>query len=116
MGVLGALIALVVLGGVAGILGVAAPDEARAGLVAMLILAVATGVFLIALVMSIPNIIAGIGLLSFRPWARVLTLILSALNLLSLPFGTALGLYGFWVLMSGRADRLFDPGSPSTRR
>ena len=116
MGVLGALIALVVLGGVAGILSVAAPDEARAGVVAMLILAVATGVFLIALVMSIPNIIAGVGLLSFRPWARVLTLILSALNLLSLPFGTALGLYGFWVLMSGRADRLFDSGSPSTRR
>jgi hypothetical protein len=114
MGVLGSLIALVVLGGVAGILGAVAPDEAKVSLAAMLILAVGTGVVLVALVMSIPNIIAGVGLLQFKPWARVLTLILSALNLLSLPFGTALGLYGFWVLMSGRTDELFDTTSRPT--
>ncbi len=114
MGVLGSLIALVVLGGVAGILGAVAPDEAKVSLAAMLILAVGTGVVLVALVMSIPNIIAGVGLLQFKPWARVLTLILSALNLLSLPFGTALGLYGFWVLMSGRTDALFDTTSRPT--
>ena len=65
--------------------------------------------------MSVPNIIAGVGLLNFRPWARVLALILCALNLLSLPFGTALGVYGFWVLMSGRADELFDVGSRPAR-
>lgn len=114
MGVLGSLIALVVLGGVAGILGAVAPDEAKVSLAAMLILAVGTGVVLVALVMSIPNIIAGVGLLQFKPWARVLTLILSALNLLSLPFGTALGLYGFWVLMSGRTDELFGTTSRPT--
>ena len=41
------------------------------------------------------------------PRARVLTLILSAFNLLQVPLGTALGIYGFWVLMSDRADELF---------
>lgn len=111
LGLLGACLALLVLGGVAGFLGTVAPDEAGASLASMLIMAVATGIFLIVAIMSLPNIIAGLGLLRFQPWARVLALILSALNLLSIPLGTLLGVYGFWVLMSGDADSLFDSGS-----
>jgi len=111
MGVLGAMITFMVLGGIAGILQAVATSEHEAGMAALILSAVGTGLFAILLVMSLPNIIAGIGLLRFRPWARVLALILSALNLLQLPFGTALALYGFWVLMSGRVDALFDVGS-----
>ena len=107
MGVLGALMILVVMGGAAGMLQALGPNGDGAGLPALLLAVVGTGLFVVLLVMSLPNIIAGIGLLCFRPWARVLTLILSAFNLLQVPLGTALGVYGFWVLMSGRVDEVF---------
>ncbi|MFH1502085.1 MAG: hypothetical protein ABIG03_03465 [Candidatus Eisenbacteria bacterium] len=51
------------------------------------------------IVVSIPGIIGGIGLLRRQCWARILTLIVGALDLLDIPVGTALGVYTFWVLM-----------------
>ena len=62
---------------------------------------------LILLALSLPGIIAGIGLLKFRPWSRVLTIVLSALNLMNFPFGTILGIYGLWVMLSDEGSRLF---------
>ncbi|MBM4430989.1 MAG: hypothetical protein FJ026_11685, partial [Chloroflexi bacterium] len=53
---------------------------------------------MIALV-SLPWIIAGVGLLKFKPWARLLSLILSVFDLANVPFGTALAFYTFWVLI-----------------
>jgi hypothetical protein len=60
---------------------------------------------------SIPtiNVIAGIGLLRYREWARVLALVLAAFMLIGFPFGTAIGIYAFWVLLSNE-------GSASYRR
>jgi hypothetical protein len=43
---------------------------------------------------------AGIGLLKYREWARILTLIFAAFMLMGIPFGTAVGIYAFWVLLS----------------
>ena len=107
MGVLGAMMILVVMGGAAGMLQALGANEDGTGIAALILAVVGTGLFVVLMVTSLPNIIAGIGLLSFRPWARILTLILSALNLLQVPLGTALGVYGFWVLTSGRVDELF---------
>jgi hypothetical protein len=39
-----------------------------------------------------------------------LTIILSALHLFNVPFGTALGVYGFWVLLSPETEALFRGG------
>ncbi|NOR76577.1 MAG: hypothetical protein GQ525_15655 [Draconibacterium sp.] len=50
-------------------------------------------------VLSIPGIIAGIGLFKRKEWARILTLILSTLHLLSFPLGTAVGVYSIWALV-----------------
>ena len=50
------------------------------------------------LIISAPGIIGGFGILKKYSWARVLVLILGALNLLNIPFGTILGVYTFWVL------------------
>ena len=69
-------------------------------------------IFLLMLVLSIPGLIAGIGLMRFRPWARILTIILSALELLNFPFGTALGIYGLWAMFQPETERLF--GAPAT--
>jgi hypothetical protein len=110
LGLLGALVALVIFGGVAGLIGTAGADDPGAGVVASLIGLFGSLLFLLLVVLSIPDIVAGLGLLSFRPWARVLALVLSALNLLHLPFGTALGVYGLWVLMSERSNALFEEG------
>ena len=57
---------------------------------------------------ALPLIIAGVGLLSFKPWARILAIIISILNLLQFPFGTALGFYGIWVLFSRDGQALFE--------
>ena len=48
---------------------------------------------------ALMSLIAGIGLLSRKPWARVLTLLLAVLDLLAIPFGTVLGIYVIWVML-----------------
>jgi hypothetical protein len=40
---------------------------------------------------------------------RVLALALALVNLLILPFGTALGIYALWVLMNNEGRRRFEP-------
>lgn len=44
-----------------------------------------------------------------RPSGRILTLALALVNLLVLPFGTALGVYALWVLLTDPGRRLFEP-------
>lgn len=58
-------------------------------------------------VLSAPNVIVGIGLLNFKPWARVLGLILGFLNLPGFPLGTVLGIYTFVSLLNEDAEALF---------
>jgi len=58
-------------------------------------------------ILSLPYLIAGAGLLRFKPWARMLNLILAALDLLNAPIGTLLGAYTFWVLLQDDTDKLF---------
>ena len=53
--------------------------------------------------MAILGVIAGAGLLSHSPWARVLAIVLGCISLIHLPFGTAIGIYTLWVLASGGA-------------
>lgn len=57
--------------------------------------------------LMIPSIVLGIALLGFRAWARTFGIILSILELVNVPLGTAVGLYGLWVLFSERADLIF---------
>jgi len=54
------------------------------------------------------GIIAGIGLLAYKPWARILTLILSAISCLNIPIGTAKGVYSIWALMQPDTISLFE--------
>ena len=68
---------------------------------------IASAVALFLLVLSLPGIIGGYGLLKKYSWARVLVLILGALNLLNVPFGTVLGVYSFWVLLNEEATKEF---------
>lgn len=59
---------------------------------------IANVVIIFFIVLSIPGLIAGIGLLKRKEWARILTLILSVLDLFNFPIGTAIGIYCIWAL------------------
>ena len=43
---------------------------------------------------------AGVGLLHYRSWGRVLAIVMSVFLLFKFPIGTAIGIYAFWVLLS----------------
>lgn len=107
LGLLTALGLLAVFGGITGIISMNASSD-DAWIAAPLVGGIGAIVVGITAVLSVPSIIAGVGLLSYRPWARILTLVLSALLLFHVPFGTALGFYGFWVLMSREGSALFE--------
>ena len=75
------------------------------------IVGTAVGGFLILI--SIPGLIAGIGLLKLKNWARIVTLIISAIDLINIPFGTALGIYSIWVLVQDETIEIFNKaGNP----
>jgi hypothetical protein len=106
LGVLAGIIVLVIFGGLAGLVSVA--GRSGDSLIAVPILGgIGAFVFLLLLSLSLPGIIAGFGLLQLRPWARILTIVLSALELMSVPLGTVLGIYGLWVLLSPGGEQLF---------
>jgi hypothetical protein len=74
-----------------GIAGAASDPDAWVALPILGLTGAALGVFM--LVLSLPGVIAGIGLLQLRPWARIVTIVLSVLNLMNIPFGTILGVW-----------------------
>ena len=48
--------------------------------------------------------IAGWGLLERQDWARTVALVVAFIALLSVPIGTALGIYTLWVLLPNQSD------------
>lgn len=113
-GCLGVLAALAMAGIFAfggTMVGVAAQNEPDAMIAVGILGAVGTALFVLILVLSVPGIIAGWGLLNFKPWARILGIVLSALNLINFPIGTAVGGYGLWVLLNQEVEAMFRPGS-----
>jgi hypothetical protein len=105
-GILAGIIVLLIFWGLAGLVSVA--DHSGDALVAVPILGgIGAFVFILLLALSLPGIVAGFGLLGLHPWARILTIVLSALELMSVPLGTVLGIYGLWVLLSPGGEQLF---------
>jgi hypothetical protein len=66
---------------------------------------------LLFVILSVLGIIGGIGLFTKSNWARILVLILSAIDLLNFPIGTALGIYTIWVLVQAETVALFEKSS-----
>jgi hypothetical protein len=58
-------------------------------------------------ILGLPKMIAGWGLLRYRNWARILTIILAIVGLWAFPFGTILGVYALWVLLHPETTRYF---------
>jgi hypothetical protein len=100
MGILSAIIVFVaVVGG-----GLISGDETAIAITSL----VGTIIGTIILVLSLPGLIAGIGLLRLRPWSRMLTLILAVLDLMAIPIGTIFGIYAIWVLIQDETVQLLE--------
>lgn len=69
------------------------------------IVGIVLGSFL--LLVSIPGIIAGIGLLKYKPWAKTLALVIGIINLINFPIGTIIGVYTIWALMNSQTEKIF---------
>ncbi|HSM57759.1 MAG TPA: hypothetical protein VK879_16520 [Candidatus Sulfomarinibacteraceae bacterium] len=87
----------------------AGPDAGASGVMAMI------GLFVggLMLVLALPGLLAGYGLLKRRSWGRLLALIVGILNLFNFPLGTALGVYTLWVLLQNEATDYFNGLKPS---
>jgi hypothetical protein len=103
----GALVLMLVFAGGFSVASLSDDPDAAIALPFIGITGAALVTFLLAL--SLPGIITGIGLLRLRPWARILGIVLSVVSLMAIPFGTLVGAYGLWVLLSKDTERLFDP-------
>ncbi len=58
--------------------------------------------------LSTLGLVGGIGLLAFKPWARYLVIVVSALGCLNIPIGTLKGVYALWVLLQDDTIKLFE--------
>jgi hypothetical protein len=84
--------------------GLAVPDPvARSTLP---VIGPAVGLLLAAL--ALPGLAPGYGLVTRKPWARVLAIVVGILGLLNFPIGTAIGLYSLWILVPSRVANYFD--------
>lgn len=91
----------------AGIVGASAdPEDAAIAIPVLGFAGTALAVFLG--VFALPSLITGYGLLYYKPWARVVGIILSAISLINIPIGTIVGAYGLWVLLNKETERLFN--------
>ncbi len=97
---------LVILMLIATVVGVAGLFSGEVELMALASV-VASGLFVLSMVTVMPGILAGWGLLNFKPWARILAIIVSVLDIWSIPIGTALAVFALYVLVSGKSDRVF---------
>ncbi len=105
IGLMFGLFVLLVLLGISFIPGLFDAGTIAPGVLRIIAYAVSSFLALLGL----PKIVAGIGLLKRKEWARILTIILSFLELWNIPFGLALAIYSLVVLFNQETIRLFNP-------
>jgi len=80
-------------------------DEPHAGTVLSI---VADAIAIVFIIVSVPGILAGMGLYRRKEWARILTLVLSVIEVFNFPFGTAIGIYSIWALIQPETIAAFN--------
>ncbi len=112
-GILTTLIGISTLAlGLGAIAVITSPRRADAGgqFAAGLTAAAFSTLAVIALIWGIAHILVGLQLRRLNPRARLAALGLGSIDLVLLPYGTALGIYSLWVLLHDEGKRLFEPG------
>jgi hypothetical protein len=105
IGVLLGVSTLTLAAGAAAIGWTTTGDELAAGITAVAFVVCA----LLLLAAGGANAWAGRALKRRQANGRTVTLVLAVLNLFVLPFGTALGVYAFWVLLHNETRAMFEP-------
>ena len=100
---IGLLFAWLIWGVLSGI-GFMSGDPQAAGIMTL----IGTVIAGLLLVLSVPGIIGGVGILKGWWWSRYLVLVLGLFNLVHVPLGTILGVYTFWVLMQNESVAFFE--------
>jgi hypothetical protein len=77
--------------------------QQEGGIVALAIMLSVSGLLF---AFGIPSLIAGIGLLKQKGWARPLAIALAVLAVACFPLGTVAGLYTLWVLTHRETEQL----------
>jgi hypothetical protein len=67
-----------------------------------------TALAVIAILWGSAHVIVGVPLRRHQPWARLVALMLGSVDLLLLPYGTALGVYALYVLLNEKGKQLFE--------
>jgi hypothetical protein len=107
-GVLTTLIGLSTLALGLGAVAVLASSGRPASFAAGLTAAAFTALAIIAIIWGLAHVAVGIPLRRRRHWSRLGALMLGSVDLLLLPFGTALGIYALWVLLRDDGKKLFE--------
>ena len=87
--------------------GIGFASGEREAMTVLTIVGMAVGLLLV--VLGIPGLVAGAGLLARKPWARILAIVVGILGLVNVPIGTAIGVYTLFVLMQDAATEYFAP-------
>ena len=66
-----------------------------------------TALAIIAILWGAAHVVVGVPLRRRKPWARLMALMIGSVDLLLLPYGTALGAYTLWVLLTEDGKALF---------
>ena len=103
LGLLGALGLMLAAGAVANLVANLAGHILPVSLLTSLLASLAW----VFIGLSVAAMAAGAGLLDYEPWARPLAVVVCVLALLRFPVGTALGIYGLWVLVSAAGQHHF---------
>ena len=90
-------------------IGASAEEGAAAGGAVMGLVGVI--VMIALLVYAVPAFVCGWALLNRKSWARIMGIILAAISLVKIPFGTIFGIYALWVLLNKDTERFLAPPS-----
>jgi len=95
--------------GIGAVALIASASRGAGGQVAAGITAAAfTTLAIIAILWGAAHVVVGVPLRRRQtPWSRLVALMLGSVDLLLLPYGTALGVYALYVLLSEGGKRLF---------
>ena len=62
---------------------------------------------IVLLILALPELLGGWGLLRRQSWSRILIIVLSIITVFGFPIGTLIGGYSLWVLFNEEAKREF---------
>jgi hypothetical protein len=107
--ILGLCIAILVMLGVGGAALSGARSRDAAPIAA--VFGFTTVILIIAMILAIPAIIAGLKMRKENPGAKTWILVAAILALLNFPLGTALGVYALWFMFGDQGKSFYSGGN-----